>query len=43
MVYRSKYNPVIRRKGKKMITNDKGIVELKHLVLREICRLQAER
>ena len=25
-----------------MVTNDKGIVELKHLVLREVCRLAWE-
>ena len=28
--------------GKDMITNDKGIVELKHFILREVCRLAWE-
>ena len=30
------------RKDKPMITNDKGIVELKHFILREVCRLAWE-
>ena len=31
-----------RKRGLDMITNDKGIVELKHFVLREVCRLAWE-
>ena len=29
---------MLKNRGLKMITNDKGIVELKHFVLREVCR-----